>query len=166
MVTRRSHYFAKWRLYIAYSRFRIPEARIHACEWTRGAAHGSARRWADPRLGARKHSPSTEPCPWSANPRLRVPPAIYARGAATPRLDALARDGVLFERAYAQAPICNPSPSRNRALGRTDPRPSVDSQVYAWIPCGAWIRCRGCGSASQARYRAPDHGEMVIYSRE
>ena len=29
--------------------------------------------------------------------------------AATPHLDALAREGVLFERAYAQSPICNPS---------------------------------------------------------
>lgn len=29
--------------------------------------------------------------------------------ASTPRLDALAKEGVVFERAYAQSPICNPS---------------------------------------------------------
>jgi iduronate 2-sulfatase len=40
---------------------------------------------------------------------LRTELGCYGGMAKTPHLDAFAREGVLFERAYCQFPLCNPS---------------------------------------------------------
>ena len=60
----------------------------------------------------------------------------------TPNLDRLAREGVLFEKAYAQSPICNPS----RTSTMTGRYPSATGVMHNDAGTGraALPTCRCC----------------------
>jgi choline-sulfatase len=70
---------------------------------------------------------------------------------ATPRLDALARQGVLFERAYCNSPLCTPSRQSlitgmlPHAVGVTQLATRLSDRV---LTVGEWLRDRGYHTAA------------------
>ncbi|HEX4213254.1 MAG TPA: sulfatase [Candidatus Dormibacteraeota bacterium] len=92
----------------------------------------------------------------------------YGRGVATPNLDAVAAQGLRFDRAFTTAPQCSPSraglitgmvPHRTGMLGLAHLGFDLDPSL-ATLPAllaGAGYRTVLCGTEHEGSRRAPDH---------
>ncbi|MFN0242447.1 MAG: sulfatase [Planctomycetota bacterium] len=85
----------------------------------------------------------------------------------TPNLDRLAARGVVFERAYCQYPLCNPSRSsflsgmRPETLGVRDNRTDVRAAGHAFIPMPEHFRRHGYFTARVGKLMHPPYESAI-----